>query len=187
MAGVGLPHLADAIATAERCPVRRPDGGVYDFRRYAFGEQGTHLSHRLVVEIVDALVDSINLRFEAVDRIVSPEPGGHTWGMLVAYQLGLPLWVLRARPPMLADEVAVERHTAYFDGQLYFEPGEPGERLLVVDDVVSSGGTLRSIVGFLMRSSSVVVGAQVIVAKGTAARDPQARDLGVPLHFLALD
>ncbi len=163
-------YLALAIATAAEQEIVAP-GGPYRFRTFDFGERGASLSAGLIQEIGLALAASIKDNFGAVEAIVTPEPGGHMWGLLTAFNLGLGCYVLRAPSRHIPTSAAVvARSTAYSRGELLVPSICPKQRVLIVDDVVSSGGTLRAITGLLRDLDAGVVGAQVIVAKGQAWR-----------------
>jgi hypothetical protein len=79
--GYVTSELARAIASATSSKIDAPDGGSYRFHRFAFGERGDFIPAPLLDEIVGSLVSLAQRVFAAPDVIVSPEPGGHTWGM----------------------------------------------------------------------------------------------------------
>ena len=162
------PHLEAAARQA--APIRRnnPDGGVYTFKRYPFGELGTKLEPPVVDEIAAGLVDALKT-FSGVTALVAPEPGGHTWGLVVAHLASLPLHILRQRTTHWRDEVGMSRRTAYSHGTLFGAELPRGQRIVVVDDVVSSGGTLAAIVGTLKAQGVDVAGAVVILSKARGA------------------
>jgi orotate phosphoribosyltransferase len=56
---------------------------------------------------------------------------------------------------------------------------EPGERVLVVEDVVTTGGSVKELIALLQHEGAIVVGVGAIVdrSNGTA-------DFGVPFHPL---
>jgi orotate phosphoribosyltransferase len=56
-----------------------------------------------------------------------------------------------------------------------------GERVLVVEDVVTTGGSAREVVDLVAAAGGVVVGVGVLIDRA----DPQRSDLGVPLKSLA--
>jgi adenine phosphoribosyltransferase len=179
-----LVALDAAVQEAPTMPVQTPDGGLYDFRRFSFGEFGTHVSARLLCEVVDALASSIETHSPRADRIVSPEPGGAPWGMALAARTCLPICIVRRRPTGSPDEYELRRRSAYSDEPLYLDVSQPFGRVVVVDDVISSGGTLDSIVRAVVRHGGIVVGAHVILARGTG-REKLARRADVPVLSLA--
>ena len=98
--------------------------------------------------------------------VLSPALGGIVIGQEVARALGV-----RA--------IFAERQ----DGKLMLRRGfslAPGERVLVVEDVVTTGGSTRETIDVARASGAVVVGAAAIVD-----RSGGRRDLDVPFRALA--
>jgi orotate phosphoribosyltransferase len=98
--------------------------------------------------------------------VLSPALGGIVIGQEVARALGV-----RA--------IFAERQ----DGKLMLRRGfslAPGERVLVVEDVVTTGGSTRETIEVARAEGAVVVGAAAIVD-----RSGGARDLDVPFRALA--
>ena len=56
-----------------------------------------------------------------------------------------------------------------------------GERVLVVEDVVTTGGSAREVVDVVDAAGGVVIGVGVLIDRG----DPQRSDLGAPMKALA--
>jgi adenine phosphoribosyltransferase len=161
-----FPHLRAAVADAPTTTIPAPGGTHYQFRRYEFGEFGSRLEPELVEEIARSLVAELRRPFWDFDSLVAPEPGGHMWALMVAHGLRTPLTVLRTRSLVQNPRLRLHRQTAFSSGELFCDSPPSGERVVVVDDVVSSGGTLASIFRGLRNVGVDVVGAQVIVAKG---------------------
>ncbi|MFP5298025.1 MAG: orotate phosphoribosyltransferase [Actinomycetota bacterium] len=69
------------------------------------------------------------------------------------------------------------------DGEMTFRRGfriEPGERVLVVEDVVTTGGSAREVVDLVQRSGGEVVGVGALLDRADAARS----EIGAPLKAL---
>jgi adenine phosphoribosyltransferase len=179
------PHtgpLSHAISAAPEQLITAPDR-PYKFRLFDFGERGTCLSGELIQEIGQRLSHGARLNFPPVEAVVSPEPGGHMWGLLVAFQLGVKCYIPRVPSPIPTPGVAVARNTAYSRGELLMPPVPPGTRVLIVDDVVSSGGTLKAIIELLHSRAVEVAGVQTILAKGQKYRY-LAVSCGIKIHCL---
>jgi len=111
-----------------------------------------------------ALAES--LRALDVQAVLSPALGGIVIGQEVGRALGV-----RA--------IFAERQ----DGRLMLRRGfalQPGERVLVVEDVVTTGGSTREAIEVAREAGAEVVGAAAIIA-----RSGGAQGLGVPFHALA--
>ena len=103
----------------------------------------------------------------AVDVVISPAIGGIVIGQEVARALGV-----RA--------IFGEREGGVMTLRRGFEVA-PGERVLVVEDVTTTGGSVREIMQVGQERQGQIVGVGAILN-----RSPGQIDLGVPLHALAM-
>ncbi|MBC8015875.1 MAG: phosphoribosyltransferase [Sporomusaceae bacterium] len=178
-------HLCAAIETAQIVTIKKNDEEDYSFKLYAFGERGTFIDPELIAEITENLSKNITKYFPSFDYVVSPEPGGHTWGMLTAYRLHKPINILRLSTQdnqTAAD--SIKRETAYNENYINFAGFKRGDKVLLVDDVISSGGTIYAIVQQLRTLGVEVTGIQVILVKGENYKTMKI-DLAVPIRYLA--
>lgn len=72
--------LSESIRKARNVRIYKNKDTAYDFKLYPFGERGTYIAPELIREITHNLADAVTEQFPDFDYIVSPEPGGHTWG-----------------------------------------------------------------------------------------------------------
>jgi orotate phosphoribosyltransferase len=103
----------------------------------------------------------------AVDVVISPAIGGIVIGQEVARALGV-----RA--------IFGEREGGVMTLRRGFEVAL-GERVLVIEDVTTTGGSVREIMHVAQERQGQIVGVGAILN-----RSPGQIDLGVPLHTLAL-
>ncbi|MBB6635993.1 phosphoribosyltransferase [Cohnella thailandensis] len=177
-------QLDRSIRDARSVRIMKTPTTAYDFKLYPFGERGTYIAPELMAEIADSLAESARQHFGEYDYIVSPEPGGHTWGILAAYKLGKPMNILRLSTELYEEyEVRIKRETAYNENYLYFDGFKKGDRILLVDDVISSGATIRCIAAQFLEMGVEMAGIQAIIAKGEHYRKLET-DLGVPVRCL---
>jgi len=83
--------------------------------------------------------------FSDVDTIVAPEAMGIHHATAVALETDVPVVVVRKRSYGFPDEVAVHQETSYGESELYVNGVEAGDRVVLVDDVFSSGGTIDAV------------------------------------------
>jgi len=179
-----LSELNSSINGARTVKIVKDSKTTYDFKLYPFGERGTFIEPKLTEEITEHLTGSIAEHFPAFDYIVSPEPGGHTWGMLAAYRLRKPINILRLSTDLYEDfQICVRRETAYNENYICFDGFNEGDRVLLLDDVISSGATIRSIAAQLKQMGIQLVGIQAILAKGEHYLQLE-QDLNVPVYCL---
>ena len=178
-------NLRAALETEQMVTIKKNAGEDYNFKLYAFGERGTFISSELMTEITEDLAQSVTEHFPSFDYIVSPEPGGHTWGMLAGYKLNKPINILRLSTEDNQDAAdSIKRETAYNENYIKFTGFTPGDKVLLVDDVISSGGTIYAIVQQLRTLGVEVIGIQVILVKGANYKKMKS-DLAVPIRYLA--
>jgi len=102
------------------------------------------LDPALVRETVVRIVRAADL--EGVDKIVTPEAMGIHISTAVSLTTDIPLVVVRKREYGLEGEVALSKSTGYSAGEMYVNDVDPGDRVLVLDDLISTGGTMRAVV-----------------------------------------
>jgi len=119
-------------------------------------------------EVAEKMAKALAAKFEGlgVDVVIGPALGGVTW----AYE------VARA---FKARGLFTERE----DGKMTLRRGfsiENGERVLVVEDVVTTGGSTKEVIDVVKKLGGVVVGVGSIIN-----RSDKAVDFGVPFQYLA--
>lgn len=140
-----------------------------------------------VPAIAPALLDEVTGALAArlptgVAALATAEAMGLPLGAALALRRGLPLVVLRKRGYGLPGEVEVAQATGYSRNTLYLNADVAGRRVAVVDDVLSTGGTLRATVAALRRAGAEVARVAVVFAKDDPA--PLAAELGVEIDVL---
>ncbi|MBV0901429.1 hypoxanthine/guanine phosphoribosyltransferase [Haloarcula salina] len=80
-----------------------------------------------------------------VDKIVAPEAMGIHIATALSLQTDIPLVVIRKRSYGLDEEVALHKTTGYSDSEMFINDIEADDDLLIVDDLLSTGGTMAAI------------------------------------------
>jgi len=173
-----FPEIEKAVIEASPISINDKNE-FYEFYEYAFGEHGTHVPHSLVKEVVLGFSNLINEIVDDFDLIVSPEPGGHSWGLLLGHLLQKDVIVLRNHA------VGVNRSSkivinGYSKKQLNYTPVNPESKVIVVDDIISSGATLQNIIENV---SASILGIYAIYSKGNRHREIMNR-YNIPIHVL---
>ena len=120
----------------------------------------------LIVEMVD---------WSNIDLIVSVEAMGLPLLATVGDATGKPTVVIRKRSYGMKGEVKVDVSTGYSQSTTYINDIKPGERILIVDDVISTGGTLEPILETLEGMGVVLQDIVVAIEKGEG-RERLARE-----------
>jgi len=112
-----------------------------------------------------------------VDKIVVVEAMGIHIGSVLSTMTDIPMTIMRKRPYNLPGEVAVHQTTGYSKGELYLNGIGKGDRVVIVDDVVSTGGTMRALLKALELAGAEVRDVCFAIQRG----DP---DIGRPFKVL---
>lgn len=104
----------------------------------------------------------------AATLIVAPEAMGLPLAAALSLATGLPYAIARKRAYGLQGERAAPARTGYGEAALHLNDVRAGDKVLVVDDVLSTGGTLGAIFDAVRASGASLAGAVVVVDKGTS-------------------
>ena len=101
-----------------------------------------------------------------VDKIVCVEAMGIHIATALSLKTGLPFVVVRKRQYGLEGEVDVHQTTGYSRGNLYINGLKKDDRVILVDDVVSTGGTMIAVLNALKSMRVNVVDVIAVMEKG---------------------
>ena len=130
----------------------------------------------LIVEMVD---------WSKIDLIVSVEAMGLPLLAAVGDATGKPTVVIRKREYGMEGEVRVDVSTGYSQSSTYINDISPGERILIVDDVISTGGTLEPILETLEDMGVVLQDIVIAIEKGEGRKRLAKERPGWPIRTLA--
>lgn len=122
-------------------PIIDKDG--YDYLVHPISNGVPSLDPKLLREVTVGVMRAADLA--DVDKIVAPEAMGIHIATAVSLQTDIPLVVIRKRAYGLEGEVALHQETGYSESEMYINDIEDGDRVLIVDDLLSTGGTLAAI------------------------------------------
>jgi cysteine synthase len=131
-------------------------------------DQRPALRPEVLAEAVTRLVSMGT--FTAATKLVVEEDKGGILAGPVCLAAGLPLAVARWYPYDLPDEggrpaAEVELTSEYFSGHLYLNGVVPGDRVVIIDDTVSTGGTLMALIEAVRQAEAEVLEVLVVTEK----------------------
>ena len=133
-------------------------------------------TRNLIVEMVD---------WSKIDLIVSVEAMGLPLLAAVGDATGKPTVVIRKREYGMEGEVRVDVSTGYSQSTTYINAISPGERILIVDDVISTGGTLEPILATLEEMGVILQDIVIAIEKGEGRERLAKERPGWPIRTLA--
>jgi adenine phosphoribosyltransferase len=121
---------------------------------------------KLFREVVDAF--AARWKGERIDKVVGIESRGFLFAAPLAYALGAGLTIVR-KPGKLPWNVIREAYALEYGEatlELHIDAVGPGERVLVVDDVLATGGTAEAVGRLVTRQGAELVAYTFLVELG---------------------
>ena len=108
-------------------------------------------------QIIDAFYEAV--KDKKIDKIAGIESRGYLIGSALAYKLGCGLVLLR-KPGKLPSEVIHEDYDLEYGTaalEIHTDSIEPGEHVLIVDDLLATGGTAEAACKLVQRLGGEIV------------------------------
>ena len=154
----GMDRLRQSLLDA---PIIEKDG--YHYFVHPISDGVPMLRPELMREIVIGIIRKANLT--DVNKIVAPEAMGIHISTAVSLMTDIPLVVIRKRPYGLEGEVSISQVTGYSKGEMYINDIDEDDRVLVLDDVLSTGGTLAALLTALDDIGAEIVDTVAVIKK----------------------
>jgi adenine phosphoribosyltransferase len=133
------------------------------FRRVVDGLAGPSLSDPRAAALAEA--DSHPAADPGFDVVVGVEARGFLLAAAVAYDAGVGVVLVRKAGKLprerMAADYALEYGTATLE--LHTDALRPGQRVLIVDDVLATGGTLAATIALVEQAGAVVTAVSVVI------------------------
>src|SRR6056297_2347209 len=142
-------------------PITEKDG--YQYFVHPISDGVPMLEPELLREITVRIIQQVDL--EDVDKIVTPAAMGIHISTAVSLSTDIPVAIIRKRSYGLDGEVSLSQETGYSESEMYINDVDEGDRVLVLDDVLSTGGTLRAITEALDDIGATVADVVVVMRK----------------------
>jgi len=123
---------------------------------------------------------------ERVDRVAGIEARGFILGGAVAHQLRAGFVPIRKKGklPHVTVRVAYSLEYGVDEMEMHADAVSPGERIILVDDLVATGGTAEAAVRLLRQQGAEVLAAVFIVNLPQLGGAQRLKDAGVPVRTL---
>ena len=137
--------------------------GDYEYFVHPISDGVPMLQPELLREIVIKIIRKAQI--ENVDKIVTPAAMGIHISTAVSLMTDIPLVVIRKRAYGLDGEVALTQVTGYSESEMYINDVYEGDNVLVLDDVLSTGGTMKGILTALDDIGANIVDVVAVIKK----------------------
>ena len=133
---------------------------------------------------VDELVQPFAGR--KIDAVAGMEARGFILGGAVAHQLSAGFIPIRKKGKLPHTTVSVAYSLEYGldEMEIHLDAIKPGEKILLVDDLIATGGTAEGAVKLLRQLGANVVAACFVIDLPELGGAQKIRDLGVPVRSL---
>jgi len=125
-------------------------------------------------------------RTEPVDAVAGIEARGFILGGAVADRLGCGFVPIRKKGKLPWKTIGQEYTLEYGVDtiEIHEDAIKPGQRILIVDDLIATGGTAEAAVKLVRRSGGSIVGAAFVIDLPEIGGAKLLRDLGIAVHTL---
>ncbi|NMB86141.1 MAG: Hypoxanthine/guanine phosphoribosyltransferase [Methanosaeta sp. PtaB.Bin018] len=146
--------------------------GSYNYFIHPITDGVPEIRPDLIREVVSHIVRIADLE---VDKIVTVEAMGIPIGIALSMICDIPLVIIRKRKYGLPGEIEVSQVTGYSKSQLFLNGIDRGDRVIVVDDVISTGGTLLATLESLKVAGASVSDIVVVIKRGDGSDKLKAK------------
>jgi adenine phosphoribosyltransferase len=104
-------------------------------------------------------------RGKEIDKIVGIDARGFLFGSAVAYELGVGFVPLRkkGRLPYKTESAKYSLEYGEAEMELHLDAIEPGERVVLIDDLLATGGTSASAATLIKKVGGILLAAQFLI------------------------
>lgn len=115
-------------------------------------------------QAVNGLAESAK-KFGPIDKVASPEARGFVFGAPVAAELGAGLILMRKKGKLPCETVSVTYQLEYGQDEIHIHKDsiQPGDRILVIDDLLATGGTIQGCCRLIEKNGGEIVGAGFVI------------------------
>ena len=171
--------LKNTVRTVPNFPI---DGVMFRDITPVLGEPG------LLSSITDRFTEDLQKLDWSPDLIVGPEARGFIFGALLAAELGISFVPVRKPGKLPASTMSVDYSPEYGTNSLEMHEDalKPGERAVIVDDLLATGGTVNACIELCQKAGAEVVGALFVIeldgldGRGTISPVPSISLLDFP-------
>ena len=139
--------------------------GKYQYVIHPLTDGIPEIKPNLLKEVTNKMSKIIK-KYGRIDKIVTIESMGIPLASVLSLKMNIPFSIIRKRKYGLENEKYVEQETGYSKSKLYLNGFNTGEKIVIVDDVLSTGGTLKAVLKSLNEIGVIVKCVVIAIDKG---------------------
>ncbi len=155
--------------------------GEYDYFIHPLTDGIEVIEPQLLREVAEE-IDRISKK--DYERIVTIEAMGLPVTTALSLLVNKPYTIIRKRRYGLEGEVEVVQRTGYSENKLYVNDLRKGCRILLLDVVISTGGTLKAVLSALKDIGCKIVDVVVVIEKSGEAKEKLEKEFGIEIKTL---
>ncbi len=115
---------------------------------------------RLAIDTMQSLVSDLE-----IDAVVGAESRGFIFGAPIAYNLGKPFHLIRKKGKLPCETIEESYDLEYGSATIEIHKNsiKPGQKVLLVDDLIATGGTTKAMINLVEKLGGEVVGVVVLI------------------------
>ena len=123
---------------------------------------------------------------QPIDKVVGLEARGFILGGAIAHQLSVGFVPIRKKGKLPGTTISQDYKLEYGEAivEIHDEAIQPGEKVLVVDDLLATGGTAEAGIKLLERLGAEITGVAVVIDLPELGGRKKIESLGVDVHTL---
>ncbi|MEL6511553.1 MAG: adenine phosphoribosyltransferase [Pseudomonadota bacterium] len=123
---------------------------------------------------------------QPIDKVVGLEARGFILGGAIAHQLSVGFVPIRKKGKLPGTTISQDYTLEYGEAivEIHDDAIQPGEKVLVVDDLLATGGTAEAGIKLLERLGAEIIGVAVVIDLPDLGGRTKIESLGVDVHTL---
>ena len=138
------------------------DKGGYPYFINSISDGNPPITKELLDQIVECFTTMSDLD---CDLILAPEAMAIPYATALTLKTGIPFQIIRKRGHGIPGEIVFDQSTGYSKSTMYLAGVTEGTKVILIDDVISTGGTFRAIVNVLRKNGIIIEESFVILNK----------------------
>ncbi|DAC56244.1 MAG TPA: purine phosphoribosyltransferase family protein [Candidatus Poseidoniales archaeon] len=138
--------------------------GDYPYFIHPITDGVPRLNPHVLEAIIDLSCELVN--WQDIDVILGIEAMGLPLLAPLSVRTGIPMVIARKRQYGLEGEIEISQETGYSKGSLFLNDIKPGEKIAIIDDVLSTGGTMKCVIEGIKKTGATIQNTIIVVEKG---------------------